>query len=140
MYAVMIPPPPTPNNTHTLHRQGSAAAHAAFERKAAAIIVISLSGRSAAAVAKYRPHVPVLCLVGDEKTARSLQLTRGVHTILVKEDELSGKKDHVPTMRKLAMKFVKDWGLAREGDRVVLLHGHGDDMREGVAVTIAPVT
>lgn len=36
---------------------GSSAVHAAFETNAAAIVVISMSGRTAAAVAKYRPRV-----------------------------------------------------------------------------------
>lgn len=119
---------------------GSAAVHAAFERRAAAIVVLSHSGRSAAAVAKYRPNVPVLCLVADEAVARSLQLTRGVHAILVRPAELEGgKADDVPRLRDLAMKFVKQWGIANDGDRIVLLHGHGDDMRAGVAVTMATV-
>ena len=41
---------------------GGSAVNAAFELKAAAIVVLSLTGRTAAAVAKYRPAVPVLCL------------------------------------------------------------------------------
>jgi pyruvate kinase len=43
---------------------GGSAVNAAYELRAAAIVVLSLSGRTAAAVAKYRPSVPVLCLCG----------------------------------------------------------------------------
>jgi pyruvate kinase len=119
---------------------GSAAVHAAREVKAAAIIVLSLSGRTAAAVSKYRPGVPVICLVADDVVARSLQLTRGVHAILVRRDELNGADPHnVPHMKKLALEFIKEWGIAKVGQRVVMLHGHGAEMTEGTSVTIAKV-
>ena len=119
---------------------GSAAVHAAREVKAVAIVVLSLSGRTAAAVAKYRPPVPVLCLVTDDVVARALQLTRGVHAVLVRRDELDGADPHnVPHMKALALEMVKKWGIAKVGDRVIVLHGHGADMTEGTAVTIAKV-
>ncbi len=84
--------------------------------------------------------MPIVCIVGDESVARSLQLTRGVHAILVRRSELSGNSAHnVPHLKMLSMRFIKEWGLAKEGDRVVILHGHGADMTEGTAVTIAKV-
>jgi len=119
---------------------GGAAVHAAFEVKAAAIVVLSLSGRTAAAVAKYRPAVPVLCLVADEPVARALQLTRGVHAVLVREAEIgagAAAAHDVPALKALAMRLVRDLGIAKKGERVVVLHGHGAAMTEGVAVTIA---
>jgi pyruvate kinase len=120
---------------------GASAVAAAMELRAAAIVVLSLSGRTAAAVAKYRPAVPVLCLVADEAVAHSLQLCRGVHAVLVQPGEMPpGASTHsVPALRTLAMGYVKSWGLAREGDRVVLCHGSGADMTEGVCVTVAKV-
>jgi pyruvate kinase len=119
---------------------GGAAVHAAFELRASAIVVLSLSGRTAAAVAKYRPPCPVLCLVHDEAVARSLQLTRGVHTMLVRPAELgSGSKTDVPLLKALALSMVKEHGLAVPGDRVVFLHGQGAHYDEGTAVTIAKV-
>ena len=120
---------------------GASAVNAALELRAAAIVVLSLSGRTAAAVAKYRPAVPVLCLVADEGVAHSLQLCRGVHAVLVAPGELPrGASVHsVPALRELAMAYVKAWGLAREGQRVVLCHGTGADMTEGVCVTVAQV-
>jgi pyruvate kinase len=83
----------------------------------------------------------VLCLVADEGVAHSLQLCRGVHAVLVAPGELPrGASVHsVPALRDLAMAYVKAWGLAREGQRVVLCHGTGADMTEGVCVTVAQV-
>jgi len=115
---------------------GGSAVNAALELRARAIVVLSLSGRSAAAVAKYRPSMPILCLCVDEGVAASLQLCRGVHAILVGQEDLAGG---VPHLRDLAMGYVKQWGLAEEGDRVVLCHGSGADMTEGVVVTVAQV-
>ena len=118
---------------------GSSAVNAAMELRASAIIVLSLSGRTAAMVAKYRPSVPVICLVADEAVAHSLQLSRGVHAILVQPSELSGSTRSVPALRDLAMAYVKQWGIAAAGDRVVLCHGSGADLTEGVCVTVAKV-
>ena len=68
-------------------------------------------------------------------------LTRGVHAILVQPSELGGggKTGSVLRMRALAMKVVKEWGIAKAGDKVVLCHGSGADLTEGVCVTVASV-
>ena len=120
---------------------GSSAVNAAMEVRAVAIIVLSLSGRTAAAVAKYRPAVPVLCLVGDEAVAHSLQLCRGVHSILVQPSELPGgaAAGAVPELRRLAMRNVREWGIGKAGDRVVLCMGGGGSMTEGVSITVQKV-
>jgi len=121
---------------------GSSAVHAAFETKAAAIVVISMSGRTAAMVAKYRPHVPVLCLVSDEAVARQLMLRRGVHAVLVPPEQLeaaaggaggpSGAK-----LRAMALRLVKELGVAGKGDRVVVVQGQGSS--PSIAVTLAQI-
>lgn len=67
-------------------------------------------------------------------------LTRGVHAVLVRPGEISGgnPRDVVKT-RELAMRYVKEWGLAKQGEKVVLCHGSGADLTEGVVVTVAQV-
>ena len=121
---------------------GSSAVHAAFETNAAAIVVISMSGRTAAMVAKYRPRAPVVCLVADEAVARQLMLRRGVHALLVPPAELdaaaageggpSGAK-----LRAMALRMVKELGVAKKGDRVVVVQGQG--AVPSIAVTLAQV-
>ena len=118
---------------------GSSAVNAAMELKASAIVVLSHSGRSAAAVAKYRPSVPVLVLVTNEAVAHSLQLLRGVHAILLREEELGGKGPLVARLKEKAIALVKEWGIAKKSDRVVMCHGIGADLTEGMAVSVAKV-
>jgi pyruvate kinase len=117
---------------------GASAVNAAAELGAKAIVVMSQSGRTAAAVAKYRPSVPVLCLVTDERVAHSLQLNRGVHAVLVSANELGGGRLHdVPARRALALEMIKDWGIGETGDRVVMCHGIGANMTGGMSVSVA---
>jgi hypothetical protein len=67
-------------------------------------------------------------------------LTRGVHAILVQPSEVGGGSARdVVKLRALAMRYVKEWGLAKVGEKVVLCHGSGADLTEGVCVTVAAV-
>ena len=116
---------------------GSSAVHAAFETNAKAIVVVSMSGRTAAMVAKYRPRVPVLCLVADEAVARQLMLRRGVHAILVPPAQLEAAGSGAGRLRAMAMRLVKELGVAAKGDRVVVVQGQGQ--APSIAVTLAQV-
>ena len=92
--------------------------------------------------ARARTHTHALTLsVTDEDVAHSLMLTRGVHAVLVQPGELLGEGGggDVVRMRALALRYVKEWGVAKEGDKVVLCHGSGADLTEGVCVTVASV-
>jgi pyruvate kinase len=121
---------------------GSAAVHAAFETNAAAIVVLTVSGRTASLVAKYRPSCPVLCLVADAAVARQLMLRRGVHALLLPPEALNASG---PALRALALRLVKDWGIAGAGQRVVMVHGQGvgggdgGEGSDGVGVSLAQV-
>ena len=67
-------------------------------------------------------------------------LTRGVHAILVQPNEINGASTRdVVKLRALGLKYVKEWGLAKAGDKVVLCHGSGADLTEGVCVTVASI-
>jgi pyruvate kinase len=84
---------------------------------APALIVFTKSGFSARIVASYRPNVPILVLTDQARTYRQLVLIWGVIPCLVQ---------HCNTyqdMVQLALKAVRDNGLARDGDRVVVTAG-----------------
>ena len=95
----------------------------------------SLSGRTAAVVAKYRPRVPVICLVADEAVARQLMLRRGVHVMLVPPAQLDAAS--AAKLRAIGMRLVKELGVAVKGDRVVVVQGQGH--APSCAVTLAQV-
>ena len=85
---------------------------AAEELDAAAIIVLTTSGDTAQAVAKYRPACPILAIVVSEATANRLVLSRGVIPLLV-------------TGRHLA--DGSSWMVSSTGLLRAALKGHSSD-------------
>ena len=96
----------------------AAAATSAVRSLAAPVLVVfTKSGFSARIVASHRPNVPILVLTDQERTYRQLALVWGVIPVLV---------PHCDTywdMVKLALEVVRERGLARAGDRIVVTAG-----------------
>jgi pyruvate kinase len=104
----------TPADIETL---ASAAVHAAFEVNAACIVAITVSGRTAAMLAKYRPPCPIICMTTSEDVARRLQLCRGLHAVVLPAG--TGLSE----CKRAALATAKAHGIAVAGDRVVSVHG-----------------
>jgi pyruvate kinase len=76
----------TPQPTPTTETIAAAAVNASFQQpNMAAIVVLSTSGSSAAAVSKYRPRCPIICVTRSERTARACHLNRGVISVFYPE-------------------------------------------------------
>jgi pyruvate kinase len=101
----------------TEHAIAAAATSAVKSLAAPALIVFTKSGFSARIVASHRPGVPILVLTDQERTYRQLALVWGVIPCLVQHC------DTYWDMVKLALAAVRERGLAREGDRVVVTAG-----------------
>jgi pyruvate kinase len=95
----------------------AAATSAVRSLGAPALIVFTKSGFSARIVASHRPNVPILVLTDQERTYRQLALVWGVIPYLVPHC------DDYQSMVRLALAAVRERGLAREGDRVVVTAG-----------------
>ena len=95
----------------------SAAVLAAFEADAAFIVVLTVTGKTAAQLAKYRPPCTIFCAVVDERVARQLQSFRGAHAVVVPAG-LTAEQ-----MKRRAVTLAKAHGIARAGDRFVTVHG-----------------
>ena len=95
----------------------AAATSAVRSLGAPCLIVFTKSGFSARIVASHRPGVPILVLTDSERTYRQLALVWGVIPYLVQHC------DTYADMVKLALDAVRERGLAREGDRVVVTAG-----------------
>merc|ERR1740139_1820368 len=93
----------------------SAAVEAATDTGATLIVCLSTSGQTAQVLAKYRPSVPILAVTDNEQTMRQCLYMRGVTPVLVDdfEDE--------PIQQ--GFYWAKLYGLAKAGDRAVVVHG-----------------
>jgi pyruvate kinase len=107
-----------PDSTVSTEQAIAAAATSAVRSLAAPVLVVfTKSGFSARIVASHRPNVPILVLTDQERTYRQLALVWGVIPVLVR---------HCATyedMVKLALEVVRERGLARAGDRIVVTAG-----------------
>ena len=101
---------------------------AAAELDAAAIIVLTMSGETAQAVAKYRPGCPVLAVVGSEATAHKVLMSRGVIPLLLSEDEM---EDSDAALQR-GVEALKEMGIVGKDDvpstggkKIVAITGQG---------------
>ena len=108
---------PTDALVSTEQSIAAAATSAVRSLGAPALIVFTKSGFSARIIASHRPNVPILVLTDQERTYRQLALVWGVVPCLVRH--CASYEDMV----LLALQQVREHGLAREGDRVVVTAG-----------------
>lgn len=80
------------------------------------IINATASGETARAVAKYRPHAPIISITHTLKTARELELTWGVTSCVI---DCKTIKD----MTEKAIRIVKDLKLVKQGDKIIIISG-----------------
>ena len=93
----------------------SAAVTASLEQNADIIIVLTNSGASATAIAKYRPKAPILVMTADEHVANVSAIHRGCQPILL--DSVSSQYLSVMT----AMNQAKELGIAKTGSKAVVV-------------------
>jgi len=93
-----------------------AACHAATTLKAKAIVVFTQSGSTAALIAKFRPHLPIIAFTPKHEIRQMLALYWGVRTWLVGSMEESGQQIEAVEKTLLAEGFKK-------GDVVVITMG-----------------
>ena len=108
-----------PSDTVVSTEQAIAAAATSAVRSlgAPALIVFTKSGFSARIVASHRPNVPILVLTDQERTYRQMALVWGVIPCLVAHCET------YEDMVTLALHQVREHGLARDGDRIIVTAG-----------------
>ena len=105
-----------------------AAFEAAEYARAKAIVVLSTSGHTAKAISIYKPSVPIVAFVAEEKGCRQLCLYYDVYPTKVE------KKDTPDQVINLGKQKVKELNLAKPGDIIVLVsgtnfsHGHTDSV------------
>lgn len=85
--------------------------------EAKVISTITHSGSTARRIAKFRPKVPIVAFTESQKVRRQLNLIWGVHSVRLKE--IFDTDQSV----KLMEDYLKENGLVKEGDRVIVATG-----------------
>ncbi|MBR6766606.1 MAG: pyruvate kinase [Clostridia bacterium] len=89
----------------------------AIDLNASALVVSSISGRTARMVSRFRPPMPIIGMTTDERTWRHLALNWGVHPMLCEEYPSSEVLFYV------AKRMVCDELNLKAGDRLVMTGG-----------------
>lgn len=99
----------------------SSAVNSCFELQAAALVVLSNTGRSAQLLAKYRPCCPILCASQKPEVCRSLCVVRAVVPVYYDTPTLGEDPDREKRVQ-LAIQVGKEIGILRTGNVVVTVH------------------
>lgn len=94
-----------------------AAANAAFELQASAIISSTQSGATAGRLSQCRPDCPIVAVTPDEKVAKKLALFFGVYPVV------SGQMQSTDHMMEESVKVAEVNGFVKKGDTVVIAAG-----------------
>ena len=81
------------------------------------IIAISRKGATVAALAKFRPNVPIVAFVPTAQIARRMVLHRGVYPIVMESTGVDDEHARVVD----AMRTAKEIGWLKQGHRVVVV-------------------
>jgi pyruvate kinase len=99
------------------HAVAAAAADLAEVIHAPAIIAFTLSGTTAARIARKRPSVPILAMTPDQEISRRLCLLWGAHSVL--SEDIHSYEEMVTRAAETAMTEE----FARLGDQIVVVAG-----------------
>jgi len=106
------------------HTTAIAAVEASFKALAAAIIVITTTGRSAYLVSKYRPRCPILAVTRDNMVARQSHLHRGLLPVhYTGEPRPEDWMADVDARVEAAVSVGKERGFIKKGDPMVVVTG-----------------
>jgi pyruvate kinase len=114
---------PTPGDTSSWGvAMSNAACDLAEALDAKAILVPTYSGRTASAVARLRPHVPIIALSHNQTAVQQMAIEWGVTPMLFPEAE------NVDDLLDRAVDAARRDGLVESGDLVVLTAGTAVNM------------
>ena len=99
---------------------GAAAEQVAETLEAGAIVAYTLSGKSAARIARERPSSPILGLAGNIEAARRLALVWGIHALAVDQ---SNQAATMGDAVRRAADAARQEGFAGRGGRIVVVAG-----------------
>ncbi|XP_023617398.1 LOW QUALITY PROTEIN: pyruvate kinase PKLR [Myotis lucifugus] len=99
------------------------AVEASFKCCAAAIIVLTKTGRSAQLLSRYRPRAAVIAVTRSAQAARQAHLCRGVFPLLYREPPVAVWADDVDRRVQFGIESGKLRGFLHVGDLVIVVTG-----------------
>lgn len=112
----------------------ASAVRSASDMGAKMIVLITMTGRVARAVARHRPTVPVFAFCTDPQVARRLQLHRSIKPLMLQSIlDPGSSQTRMGFLRAEAIRTLKEIGWAKTGDRVIMVDrtkGKEHDMHE----------
>jgi pyruvate kinase len=121
----------TPSPTDMTTTIAIAAVNASMKSMAAAIVVITTTGRTAHAVSQYRPRCPIIAVSRSTQTTRQAHLFRGILPLHYDENRLDDWIQDIDVRIKYAIDFGKKKGFLKVGDSVIVITG----WRQGAGAT-----
>jgi len=120
-------PPPTDNTTAI----AVSAVNASLKCNAAAIIVITTTGRSAHLISQYRPRCPIIAVSRFEQTTRQAHLYRGILPYFYDAPRLDDWAQDVDARIEAAKNFGIERKFMKPGDAIIVVTG----WRKGAGAT-----
>ncbi|XP_046988911.1 pyruvate kinase-like [Schistocerca americana] len=111
--------PPVDNTEAT----AAAAVRVSLHSRAAAILVLTDSGKAARLIAKYRPRCPILAITRDAQVARQSNMWRAVIPLHYCSSPLEDWLQDTDLRFQFGISFAKGRGLVRRADAMVLVSG-----------------
>lgn len=109
--------------TDNQHATAMAAVEAALRSKAAAIIVVTNSGKSAASIARYRPPCLIVAVTKSHHVVKNLHLHRSIYPVLHDEADCEEWSDDIDFRIHHALRISRQRGYIRTGCICILVTG-----------------
>uniref|UniRef100_A0A2K5DMM3 Pyruvate kinase n=1 Tax=Aotus nancymaae TaxID=37293 RepID=A0A2K5DMM3_AOTNA len=111
------------HSTDLMEAMGMGNMEAFYKCFAAALIVLTESGRSAHQVARYYPRAPIIAVAWNPQTVHQTHLYHGIFPVLCKDPVQEAWAEDVDLCVNLAMNVGKARGFFKKGDVVIVLTG-----------------
>ena len=100
-----------------------AAVNASLKCAAAAIIVLTTTGRSAHALSRFRPRCPIIAVSRNSKSARQAHLHRGILPLYYGNEIESDWLQDIDSRVQFAIEYGKRRLFIRSGDPIIVVTG-----------------
>lgn len=100
-----------------------AAVNASLKCAAAAIVVLTTTGRSAHTCSRFRPRCPIIAVSRNTKTTRQAHLHRGILPIHYPNEALPDWTADIDMRVNFALDFGRRRGFIKAGDPVIVVTG-----------------